>query len=62
MPNISSGSINRKKLLLLFGLIVCILFSVVFYTLHIRAKQNTNTYCCDFVLKDGDLVFRKVGV
>jgi len=61
MYNITSGSINRKKLLLLSGLIVSVLLSVVFYTLHNRAKQklNTNIFSYDFVLKDGDLVFRK---
>ncbi len=61
MLNITSGSINRKKLLLLLGLIVSILLFIVIYKLHDRAKQkqNTNTFSCDLVLKDGDLVFRK---
>ena len=59
MPNTTSGSITRKKLLLLFGLIVSILLFIVIYKLHSRAKQNTNTFSCDLVLKDGDLVFRK---
>ena len=55
MYNITSGSISRKKLLLLLGLIVSILLFIVFYTLHsrVKQKQNTNTFSCDFVLKDG---------
>ncbi len=61
MPNITSGSINRKKLLLLLGLIVSILLFIIIYKLHGEAKQkqNVNNFNCDLVLKNGDLVFRK---
>ena len=61
MLNITSGSINRKKLLLLLGLIVSILLFIIIYKLHSEAKQkqNVNNFNCDLVLKNGDLVFRK---
>ena len=61
MPNITSKSINRKKLLLLLGLIVSILLFIIIYKLHSEAKQkqNVNNLNCDLVLKNGDLVFRK---
>jgi hypothetical protein len=61
MPNITLKSINRKKLLLLLGLIVSTLLYVVIY-IHfdsIKQKQSVNVFSCDVTLKDGDLVFRK---
>ena len=61
MPNITSKSINRKKLLLLLVLIVSILLFIIIYKLHSEAKQkqNVNNLNCDLVVKNGDLVFRK---
>ncbi|MCK4287602.1 MAG: hypothetical protein KAW86_00230, partial [Bacteroidales bacterium] len=61
MPNITSKSINRKKLLLLLVLIVSILLFIIIYKLHGEAKQkqNVNNLNCDLVVKNGDLVFRK---
>jgi hypothetical protein len=59
MPNTKSGSKNRKRLILLMGIIASILVFLVVYLQINFTKPKENNFHCNIALKDGDLVFRK---